>query len=263
MKTRFRVKATATRLRTICIAVLLFGAVEVEAQIHVRAIVNGVDSEIGFLEPTISDGDAAEDKFERATFDLHPDFGFLMNDQLGCQFRFFQIVTSDSDPMRPPMVNGILPNIPYVDPPSGGYQGQTSAMGNGADTSPFYENDDGAGPYAFQRYSDFFNEADSAFPVNTPVHDPVNGIVNTNDFPDVSDNSRVDFETYIVFVDETLRAQKTFDVRNPCHTNPCFIRVYPRLGSIIPATSTVGFNGRCGKIPGLTLVSIETIISSK
>src|SRR5205807_684197 len=90
--------------------------------------------------------------------------------------------------------------------------GQSSSMGVGADHAPFYENDDGAGPYAFQRYSDLFHAADSAFPDNTPVHDPALGRVNTDDFPDVSDGFRVDFETFIVFVDDQYRAEKKFDV---------------------------------------------------
>ena len=175
------------------------------AQIRVHGTVNGVDTEIGFLEPTISDG--ADGKYEKSIFDLHPDYEFLMNDAMGCQFRYFQVAISDNDPKRPPMTNGMLPGIPYVDPPNGGYLGQTSSMGNGADHSPFYENDDGAGPYAFQRYSDVFNSADSAFPDNTPVHSAT-GTVNTNDFPGVSDNAHVDFETYIVFVDDEMRRRK-------------------------------------------------------
>jgi hypothetical protein len=169
------------------------------AIIPVTATVNGVaNTNIGTINSTIDD----TNDFMRSVFQLNAANRNLMNDAMGCQFRYVQIVTQDTDPNRPRDAAGNLPAIPYVDPPRGGYQG----AGAGADNAPFYENDPGTGPFNYPNYDGSFANPAPAFPANTPVHEEANGIVRAVDFPTISANSAVTFETYIVYVNPELRA---------------------------------------------------------
>ena len=107
-----------------------------------------------------------------------------------CQFRWYQIITDLSESVR--TADEFLwgdpagtPTKPFVDPPNRGYQYQFND--GGADTSPFYENDDNA------KYKD---------PSYADTHTPhVNS--RTADFPSIRDDAFVNFETYLTVFDPT------------------------------------------------------------
>jgi hypothetical protein len=83
-------------------------------------------------------------------------------------FRWFQIVKRDiNPPLRWDYTNRrwVGPGVPYVDPPRGGWEYQYAGgrnptnrqEGDGADESPYYENDDGPDPeYWFPKFSGMY-----------------------------------------------------------------------------------------------------------
>lgn len=135
---------------------------------------------------------------------LNSTYKYLMNDAMGCQFRWFQIVTADS---RPPKWMGSAPAVPYTDPPYNGWDYQRTPEGDymtgtpGDDQLPFYENN---AEYALNSES----------PTNTTGlgHNAADGISRIYDRPGLPrvDNGVLTFQTYIVFVDPALLAAKTF-----------------------------------------------------
>jgi len=152
---------------------LLFGVVLVAvlgnpsraAVINDSAVAMGQNTTIGMLTSTIDNAK----QFEKGVFQLSETYKFLMNDAGGCQFRFFQAITSDSEPAHFP--GGMAVAVPYVDPVSGGYNYQQAA--GGADHVPFFENDDG-GKYFYPNYSGALSFG-YGFPGGTPVHEQASG----------------------------------------------------------------------------------------
>jgi hypothetical protein len=180
----------------------------------VFALVNGSVQDIGALTWTISNTNQGNANypsyFESATFQLNNTYKYLMMDP-SCQFRVFQVITYDDEPAKFP--NGNTVTVPYVDPVSGGYDYQQA--NGGADTAPFYENDDGPNKYSYPRYSDKYSDyfTKFPFPANTLVHSAALGNVTTWDQPGLSGANHVtDFQTYVAFNDPGLEGNKTLDL---------------------------------------------------
>jgi hypothetical protein len=172
--------------------------------------VNNQLQQIGQMDSSVNN------RVEEAKFQLDNAYKYLMDDSKNSQFRYFQIVTNDPDP-----INYLgQPNVaPYTDPPKDGWDYQRTPANNvnglpGADASPFYENDDVVGAFAYPKYSGQFNNFGGAGPF--PVHSEANGYVLTQDVPGYGDNSMVntslDFYTFIVFINPDLKAAKEFIV---------------------------------------------------
>lgn len=161
---------------------------------------------IGSLDSSIdSIGD------ETATFTLLPQFRSLMSDAAGTEFRFFQVIYYDDEPV--PWNGQIITPAgappdsgTVVDVPPGGWDYEQPG---GDDTSPFYESDTANNPKTGLPY---------AFPTLSypDLHSPdgVNpGTSSTQDGPDdIDPNNQTLFETFLVFFDPTLAAEDTFDV---------------------------------------------------
>jgi hypothetical protein len=189
--------------------------VSVAANIPISANIAGVGNvQIGSLTSTVNNGATP---FESGLFQLNMTYTSLMNNMAGQQFRYVQVITQDDEPAKYP--NGTVVTVPYVDPVSGGYDYQVNA-GNkpGADTVPFYENNDGVNytPNGWYDYSDTYANAGIAKAAGfggKPVHSDANGNVSTIDAPGLSTKGdTTSFTTYITYFDNTLGAAKEFDV---------------------------------------------------
>jgi hypothetical protein len=121
----------------------------------------------------------------KARFSFNPELGVDVPGPLDnhCQFRWIQIITQD--PAAPPFNGGTVPNVPFMDPPRGGYDYQ--AGNGGADNDPFYENT-GPGNFAYPNYAQR----------RTPGVD-----VFTDDYPGLSPSETVSFETFLCVWDPT------------------------------------------------------------
>jgi hypothetical protein len=136
-----------------------------------------------------------------ASFQLNDAFKSLMND---CgQFRWFQIVTTDTDPIN---YQGKLLKAAYVDPPS---KNGTP----GADTSPFYENDIG-----FAGNKNSYPNLDGSLKIfggkagPFPIQDTSLGIIRTQDVPGLGGkNNQLIFETFLTYISDCMPAD-TFQV---------------------------------------------------
>jgi hypothetical protein len=174
--------------------------------IAVTATVNGTpNTQIGTLNSNIDNRNADDGKFMSAVFQLNAANRNLMSDAMGCQFRYVQIITGyNGAPVK--AADGTVLKVPWVDFPRGGYTG----FGGAEDNAPFYENDDGTGPFPnYPRYSDNFPEnpfTTAAGFANKPVHEEANGIVRAIDVPRQPVGVTVTFETYIVYVNPEMRA---------------------------------------------------------
>ena len=161
---------------------------------------------VGTLSPFVdSFGD------ESATFTLLSPYRFLMNDALGDDFRFFQVIYYDDEPTT---WNGniITPagatahSGTLVDTPSGGWDYEQPG---GDDAIPFYESDTANNPSTGQPY---------AFPTLSypALHSPDGtnpGYSSTLDAPGLAGpNHQTLFDTFVVYEDPALAAQQTFDV---------------------------------------------------
>jgi hypothetical protein len=116
-------------------------------------------------------------------------------------FRWFQIINDHTSPRRPTW-NGNQP-LPVVDPPAGGWDYQYGNdhvrnggtrnqrnNGEGADNSPYYENDDDGNTYWFPNFANFHRpNVDSRF----------------EDAPGTSAGQHVLFKTFLVVVRDDLR----------------------------------------------------------
>lgn len=176
----------------------------------VFATVNGQGQEIGDLTAAVNN------RVHEGLFQLNNNYKYLMNDTHGCQFRIFQMVTNDPDPIN---YLGQPLSAPYTDPPKSGWDYQRTPAGNwqngtpGADESPFYENDDTNAVYKFPKYSGSLGTfGGQAGP--WPIHSAENGYLLTQDVPGYGNNTMVNtqltFNTFVTFIDNDLRAAKRF-----------------------------------------------------
>lgn len=130
---------------------------------------------------------------ETGTFLLKEQYNNLMDDKMGCQFRWFQIIIQDDCPAK---YKG-NPLTVTVDPPNGGWDYQQ--VSGGADTSPYYENDDN-GMYAYPNYKDRHDKNYNGGP----------GFLGqswTDDAPSLcpNKNSKTTFQTYLVFTGPKIK----------------------------------------------------------
>ena len=176
-------------------AVLLLPAAPPAHAAAVVANVNGVNQTIGSLSASngyFQNNQATNDIQEAGTFTLTGGYKSLMSDGMGCQFRFFQILTDDAGTSLTYKMKPLT--FPIVDPPSGGYDK------NPEDTLPFYETN---AEYA----------QDSR--THNLGHNQTDGVSRTFDHPHTSKpnpNGVDGFQTYLVFSDPALVAAKQFDV---------------------------------------------------
>lgn len=185
----------------VLMSVLWVAAAAQAIAINVTATVNGVpNTQLGSINATYAGG------VEEGSFQLDNAQLGLMDDP-DCQFRWFQIVTRDTDNTAgaPTYLGNMMNNsTPYVDPPKNGWDYQRNPAGDytngtpGADGSPFYENDDDAGNYAFPKYSGNFNVFGGNN--NVPVHDANTGVSRTQDVPGTSPGFGLTFQTFLTFI---------------------------------------------------------------
>jgi hypothetical protein len=174
--------------------------------VMVPALVNGKEEkDIGRLfaaDVTIKGDNGAEG----AIFKLNDAFKALMDDKMGCEFRWFQVIADHSNP---PFWKGAgPPSYPFVDGPSGGWDYQRDPQYKyksgkpGGDTSPFYENDDS------------FKPNENSYPDYKDVHDASKGKSWQSDGPGLpaGPNTVAKFQTYLVFVDPAMRKAMEFDI---------------------------------------------------
>jgi hypothetical protein len=174
--------------------------------VKVGALVDGKQQDdIGRLfapDVTIKGDDGAEG----AVFKLNDAFKSLMNDDKGCQFRWFQVITQHD---QPPFWKGAPPpSYPFVDGPSGGWDYQRDPPFKyksgtpGGDTAPFYENDDD------------FKPNKNSYSLYKDVHDASKGTSMESDGPGLPAGASTvaKFQSYLVFVDAAMRKAMEFDV---------------------------------------------------
>jgi hypothetical protein len=139
-------------------------------------------------------------------------------------FRWFQIIKRDNNPPRRwDYANNrwIQPNAPFVDPPRGGWGYQYGGnrnptnrqQGDGADESPYYENDDDGNTYAFPNFSGQYAQNHRDLNAN---RDGENNLRNVHverrfstfaDAPRTAPNNPLTFQTFLVVV---LHGSNTF-----------------------------------------------------
>jgi hypothetical protein len=200
-------------LRAIVLVAILFSDVSA-ASFNVSATVNGTNQPIGTIDANyLNYGGANGSRAQEGIFQLNNNNKTLMHDP-DCQFRWFQVVTEDTDPIN---YLGNLLNAPYVDPPYDGWDYQRAPANDwqngtpGADKSPFYENDDVMGAaYAYPKYSGTLNVFNNV--ANVPVHDEAMGVVRNQDVPGTSANNSVKFWTFLAYLDAEMAAAKEFFV---------------------------------------------------
>ncbi|MBX9790610.1 MAG: hypothetical protein K2Y37_16965 [Pirellulales bacterium] len=178
----------------------------------VTATVGGQSVPLGNLNYSLSpSGDAFVNE---ATFQLNDAFKVLMNDW--GQFRWFQIVTTDTDPIN---YQGKALKAVYVDPPNGGWDYQRDPAGDftkgtpGADASPFYENDTG-----FAGNKNSYPNYDGNLKVfggkagTFPIADTSLGLIRTQDMPGLGgNNNKLIFETFLAYISKCM-PPNTFQV---------------------------------------------------
>jgi hypothetical protein len=164
-----------------------------------------------FISVTRNDG------IENSEFDLLPQYRSLMSDDLGQQFRFFQVITYDDEPTtwengRIITSAGTADHVEtVVDAPAGGWD---YMLPLGEDYVPFYESDTRTNPSTGKPY--VYDWAYATTGGATAVHTPdtsTQGWVVSKDKPLLSNpNDNTFFETYITYIDPTLRGRQHFDV---------------------------------------------------
>ncbi len=145
---------------------------------------------------------------EEATFQLLSPYKSLMNDAAGTQFRFFQVIYYDDEPVTYQGKVITPPSAPahsgtVVDTPAGGWDYE---LPGGDDYSPFYESDTPNNPKTGQPY---------AYPTLSypDLHSDKLGYSSTSDEPG-EDNplDKTLFETFLAYVNPALDATHTFDL---------------------------------------------------
>lgn len=196
----YRALLATVSLLAACLAFVSSASAQLNQSVFANVTGQVPGTQIGTLNAsaTLSGGQVVEE----ATFQLNNSFLYLMNDAQNWQFRYFQIVTVDTDPIN---YLGQPLNAPYTDPPSGGWDYQRNPANNlagtpGADTSPFYENDNGfvLNPNSYPTYSGSLNVFGGANG-NFPIHSQAGGYVRTQDVPGIPANNSLSFDTLITF----------------------------------------------------------------
>ncbi len=150
--------------------IMLLNAPIAGAQVAVRVRMQGQPNpvQIGTLTWTVVNDGTGNNEAMTARFAFVGGWGAILDPIY--DFRWFQIINEDTDDERPTW-NGNQPNLPVVDPPEGGWDYQYGAdhvrnggtrnqrnQGEGADNSPYYENDDDGNIYAFPNFATFHQE---------------------------------------------------------------------------------------------------------
>jgi hypothetical protein len=163
----------------------------------VTATLNNQQVVIGDLSYSVGIANANTGQ-ETGTFLLKQKYNYLMDDKMGCQFRWFQIIIQDDCPAK---YKG-KPLAVAVDPPSGGWDYQKP--NGGADTSPYYENDDN-GNYAYPNYAQRHDKNYNGGPGFL-------GMSWTDDYPGICDgkNVKTTWQTYLVFTGPKIKNE--FDI---------------------------------------------------
>lgn len=157
---------------------------------------------------TLTASNAANGSGESATFQLASSDQFLMNDAAGTQFRFFQVIYYDDEPVKyqghiitPAHTTAHSGTV--VDVPVGGWDYE---LPEGDDDSPFYESDTEDNPTTGKPY---------AYPTLSypDLHSDVSGYSLTDDAPtETKANDQTLFETFLAYVNPTLGAAHRFDL---------------------------------------------------
>lgn len=205
-------KGTLSLLPAGIAAGLLFSiATAAQAQIVPTSITGrlngGPTVEIGTILPS-----QAANGAESATFTLDASYRFLMDDALEQEFRWFQVITYDDEPVA---WNGSLITAAatanhtgtVVDVPSGGWDYESTTGNNGGDdTIPFYETDTAQNPATM---------TDWRFPglAYSALHNSGLGTSSTNDAPGLSGNNhKTLFQTYLCWEDPDYLTTNVVDV---------------------------------------------------
>ncbi|GBC91569.1 hypothetical protein HRbin15_00023 [bacterium HR15] len=194
-----------------CALMVLLNASVANAQVPIRVRMQGHADpvQIGTLTWTVHRPVGAND-FMTAVFRFQGGWGNILDPIY--DFRWFQIINDASNPERWfPTWNGNRPNLPVVDPPAGGWDYQYGPdhvrnggtrnqrnPGEGADNSPYYENDDDGNTYAFPNFSGQYsgNHPDTN---SRDVHQE--GQWSTfEDAPNIPAGEHVLFKTFLVAV---------------------------------------------------------------
>jgi len=219
--------------------------------IEVDALINGSTVAIGNISASngyFQNNPATGLLLETGTFQLYGAFMYLMNDTTPNQFRWFQIVTADSDE---PTWQGSGPALPYTDPPFDGWdyqrrdpKGDYKKGVPGDDQLPFYENN-----------ADYAQPT----PTNTVVggHNTTLGQSWTSDKPELPalTNANYQFQTYIVFSNPTLTNNHQFVV----------LEGYSWGGGYngAPTTNNITFNGPTAIDPNMfNLTQLQTALNN-
>lgn len=159
---------------------------------NVTATLNNQQVVIGDLSYSVGLSGAKSGQ-ETGTFLLKQKYNYLMDDKMGCQFRWFQIIVQDDCPAEYKK----KPLSVAVDPPSGGWDYQKP--NGGADTSPYYENDDN-GKYAYPNYAQRHDKNYNGGPGFL-------GMSWTDDYPGICDgkNVKTTWQTYLVFTGPKIK----------------------------------------------------------
>jgi hypothetical protein len=204
-----------------CVLTILVSAVSSlleAATFDVSTTVNGRYRKIGAISADYLRPQGNGSKVMEGDFQLNAKHKPLMKDP-DCQFRWFQVVHDDTDPVN---YLGQLLNAPYTDPPWDGWDYQRSPANDwqngdpGADRAPFYENDDTtATTYKYPKYSGTLNVFNVAGTdqANVPVHSQNGGVVRIQDRPGLSGaNEHTKFWSFLTYIDKDLRMEKKFNV---------------------------------------------------
>ena len=195
-----------------CVLTVFLNAPIAGAQVPIRVQMQGHQNpvQIGTLTWTVQNNNTGHDEFMTAVFRFQGGWGQILDPIY--DFRWFQIINDASNPQNWfPTWNRNRPNFPVVDPPAGGWDyqygpdhvrngGQRNQRnpGEGADNSPYYENDDDGNTYAFPNFSGQyrFNHPDTN---NRDVHRE--GDWSTFlDTPSIPAGENVLFKTFLVVV---------------------------------------------------------------
>lgn len=159
-------------------------------------IYNGKDA-IGELQANINSQGS-----EMGIFSLLATSRALMSDSSGRQFRYFQVITRDDEPLS---WRGSFPasgGNAVVDSPVGGWDYE---LPEGDDTLPFYEND---APCEVDSSNRFFTFSYCEMHSSDALQ---RGFSVTVDTPVLLiPNHQVLFETYLVYIDPSLRRRSQF-----------------------------------------------------
>jgi hypothetical protein len=173
-------------------------------------IAGGPTVTIGSLSPNVTAAGV-----ESATFTLNDPYRNLMSDLGNRQFRFFQVITYDDEPVT--WMGKIITAAgtanhtgDVVDVPRGGwdYESTTGNKG-GDDNSPFYESDTANNPATGKPY----RFPGLSYPALHTADGTNPGTMSTNDSPGLSNaNHSTLFETFIAYEDPNFLALKQVDI---------------------------------------------------